>query len=78
VIFGDLIHKLFGDRKIRLMNRTEPLVQAVRARSEEYRALADADFPRKTEELIARVRGGKRSMRSSRRPSGSSARRAVA
>jgi preprotein translocase subunit SecA len=53
-----LMQKLFGDRKTRLMSRIEDEIAAVRQSAERYRELAEADFPKKTEEFISRIRDG--------------------
>jgi preprotein translocase subunit SecA len=53
-----ILNKIFGDRVSRLMKRLEPAIAAVRERADSYRDLADEDFPKKTEELIERVRRG--------------------
>jgi preprotein translocase subunit SecA len=57
-MIGGLMQKVFGDRKIRLMKRLAPEVATVRAWADTYRDLAEGDFPRKTEEFVARVRDG--------------------
>jgi preprotein translocase subunit SecA len=53
-----LMQKLFGDRKTRLMTRLEEDIAAVKEWAERHRTLAEEDFPKKTEEYIARVRDG--------------------
>ncbi|MDD4857985.1 MAG: preprotein translocase subunit SecA [Candidatus Krumholzibacteria bacterium] len=53
-----LMQLVFGDRKARLMKRLEGEVAAVKEWAERYRELAEADFPRKTDEFVSRIREG--------------------
>ena len=53
-----LMQIIFGDRKTRLMNRLVDEIAAVKEWAERYRELAEADFPKKTEEFVSRVREG--------------------
>jgi preprotein translocase subunit SecA len=53
-----LIQKLFGDRKTRLMSRVVDEIAAVKEWAERYRELGEADFPKKTEEFVSRIREG--------------------
>ncbi len=53
-----LMQIIFGDRKTRLMNRLVEEIAAVKEWAERYRELAEADFPKKTEEFVSRVRDG--------------------
>ena len=57
-MIGGLMQKIFGDRRTRLMKRLIPEVEAVRVWAQKYRELKQEDFPRKTEEFVARVRNG--------------------
>ena len=54
----NILYKLFGDRKSRLMKRMLPMIESIKERGEEYRSLEDDDFPRKTEEFVSRVNDG--------------------
>ncbi|MCK4236912.1 MAG: preprotein translocase subunit SecA, partial [Candidatus Krumholzibacteria bacterium] len=52
------VHKLFGDRKTRLLNRLRPTIELVKEWGGKYQSLSDEDFPRKTEEFIKRIEEG--------------------
>ncbi len=52
------MHKLFRDRKTRLMKGLGPTVVSVKEWAEKYRELSEEEFPRKTEEFISRIRDG--------------------
>ena len=54
----NMLYKLFGDRKSRLMKRMLPMIESIKERAEEYRNLEDDDFPRKTEEFASRFNDG--------------------
>ena len=53
-----LMQIIFGDRKTRLMSRLVDEIATVREWADRYRELAEADFPKKTEEFVSRVRDG--------------------
>ena len=53
-----LLKHFVGDRKTRLMKRLTPLIEEVKTQAEQYRSLADGDFPVKTADLRRRLEGG--------------------
>ena len=50
--------KLFGSRNARVLKRMQKTVTRINALEESVAALADAEFPRQTEELKSRLAGG--------------------
>lgn len=53
-----IVHKLFGDRKTRLMKRLYPEIAAVKQWADRYGNLSQEDFPMKTQEFVERIAKG--------------------
>ncbi len=54
----NLMQKIFGDRKTRLVKRLSSEIEAVKEWTERYKELKESDFPVKTEEFVSRIKNG--------------------
>ena len=54
----DWLNKVFGDDSSRFLKEVKPLVSAINALEDQMVALADSDFPKKTEEFKKRIAEG--------------------
>ncbi len=57
-MFKGLAHKIFGDRKQRLMKTLASKIASVKEWADSYTSLADEEFPQKTREFKERLKNG--------------------